>query len=309
MGNDVISPKILRRDSREESRSRSSSINSVASRSLELSFMPVDESTLTLTRWKIHRGQHNFNVSSIISSPQARHVEEESNFLYVQSSRRGKDYTALAAIMTHSRVHRILHKEEGTRTDGQLIRAATRGDKAAFSALVRRYEDTVYKFSYKVCRDKDKAAEALQDTFINVYRKLDSFDGKSKFSTWLYSIVTNNCLMKRRKRKMDDLLESLDDPPTNLDSTFPGHIAKWEETPADILIKKELRTKLDQAILKLPVDYRIVFVLRDLEGKSNEETASILKLSVEATKSRLRRARAFLRSELSPYISSASGVN
>lgn len=197
----------------------------------------------------------------------------------------------------------------GNRTDGQLIRAANRGDKAAFSALVKRYEDTVYKFSFKVCRDKEKAAEALQDTFINVYRKLDSFDGKSKFSTWLYSIVTNNCLMKRRKRKMDDVLESLDDPPTNIDGSFSEHMAKWEETPADVLMKKELRSQLDKAILKLPVDYRVVFVLRDLEGRSNEETANILKLSEEATKSRLRRARAFLRSELSPYVGPRSGMN
>ena len=190
-----------------------------------------------------------------------------------------------------------------------MIRAANRGDKAAFSALVKRYEDTVYKFSFKVCRDKEKAAEALQDTFINVYRKLDSFDGKSKFSTWLYSIVTNNCLMKRRKRKMDDVLESLDDPPTNIDGSFSEHMAKWEETPADVLMKKELRSQLDKAILKLPVDYRVVFVLRDLEGRSNEETANILKLSEEATKSRLRRARAFLRSELSPYVGPRSGMN
>lgn len=197
----------------------------------------------------------------------------------------------------------------GIRTDDQLIHAANKGDKAAFSALVKRYEATVYKFSYKVCRDKEKASEALQDTFINVYRKLGSFDGKSKFSTWLYSIVTNNCLMKRRKRKMDDLLESLDDPPMHPDGSFSEHVARWEETPADVLMKKELRAKMDTAILKLPVDYRVVFVLRDLEGKSNEETATILKLSEEATKSRLRRARAFLRAELSPYISSRHETN
>mgnify|MGYP001576607407 FL=1 len=173
----------------------------------------------------------------------------------------------------------------------------------AFAALVRRYEDTVYKFSYKVCRDKEKADETLQDTFINVYRKLDTFDQKSKFSTWLYSIVTNNCLMKRRKRKLDDLLESLDAPPTNEDGTFVEHVARWDETPADVMMKKEFQGLLDKAILKLPVDYRVVFVLRDLEGKSNEETAGILKISLEATKSRLRRARAFLRMQLSSYMS------
>ena len=195
------------------------------------------------------------------------------------------------------------------KTDDQLIHAIRQGDKAAFTSLVRRYEDTVYKFSYKVCRDSGKAEEALQDTFINVYRKLDSFDGKSKFSTWLYSIVTNNCLMKQRKRKLDDLLESLDDPRTNEDGSFLEHVATWDETPADVLMKKEFQTILDNAIMKLPVDYRLVFVLRDLEGKSTEETAEILKVSEEAAKSRLRRARAFLRAELGPYMSPHSEVS
>ncbi len=194
------------------------------------------------------------------------------------------------------------------RTDEKLIRAAVAGDKSAFSALVKRYEETVYRFSYKVCRDRHRAEEALQDTFINVYRKLGSFDGKSKFSTWLYSIVTNNCLMKRRKRKLDGLLESLDDPPTNDDGTFAKHIARWDETPADVLIKKELQAHLDKAVLKLPVEYRVVFVLRDLEGKSGEETATILGISEEAAKSRLRRARAFLRTELTPYMSPQTKV-
>lgn len=194
------------------------------------------------------------------------------------------------------------------RTDEKLIQAAVKGDKSAFSDLVKRYEETVYRFSYKVCRDRERAEEALQDTFINVYRKLGSFDGKSKFSTWLYSIVTNNCLMKRRKRKLDDLLESLDDPPTNDDGTFAKHIARWDETPADVLIKKELQAHLDKAVLKLPVEYRVVFVLRDLEGKSGEETATILGISEEAAKSRLRRARAFLRTELTPYMSPQTKV-
>jgi RNA polymerase sigma-70 factor (ECF subfamily) len=190
------------------------------------------------------------------------------------------------------------------RTDQKLIKAAAKGDKSAFSALVKRYEETVYRFSYKVCRDREKAEEALQDTFINVYRKLGAFDGKSKFSTWLYSIVTNNCLMKHRKRKLGDLLESLDDPPMKDDGTFAEHIARWNETPADVLIKKEFQAYMDKAVLKLPVDYRVVFVLRDLEGKSGDETAKILGISEEATKSRLRRARAFLRTELTPYLSS-----
>jgi RNA polymerase sigma-70 factor (ECF subfamily) len=137
-----------------------------------------------------------------------------------------------------------------------------------------------------------------------VYRKLASYDGKSKFSTWLYSIVTNNCLMSRRKRKVHDVFASFEEPQTKTDGSFLKHVARWDETPDEILIKKELHAHLDGAILKLPVDYRLVFVLRDLEGNATEETAGILRISEEAAKSRLRRARAFLRARLSPYVAS-----
>jgi len=184
-----------------------------------------------------------------------------------------------------------------------LIESAKAGDSPAFSELVKRYQQTVYGFSYKVCRDKEKAEEALQDTFVNVYRKLGQFDGRSKFSTWLYSIVTNNCLMKHRKRKIDEEMVYLDAPPVNGgeshdDLTLPS----WNDTPSEELMNNELRSHLDDAIQKLPLDYRIVFILRDVESQTAEETAKILKLSVPAVKSRLRRARVFLRNELNDYM-------
>jgi len=197
--------------------------------------------------------------------------------------------------------------------EDEIIQAAKNADQAAFTELVRRYEETVYRFSYKICRDKTRAEETLQDTFINVFRKLRSFDGKSKFSTWLYTIVTNNCLMKLRRRKMADLevsLEEYDHPPLRHDGKPDGIMAKWEETPADIVIAGELRELLERAITRLPEDYRAVFVMRDIEGRSTEETASILGLSIEAAKSRLRRARAFLREQLHPHMSAhAEGLS
>lgn len=192
-------------------------------------------------------------------------------------------------------------------TDQQLIGAARAGNRQAFTALVKRYEETVYRFSFKMCRDPEKAREILQDTFISVYRKLGSFDGKSKFSTWLYTIVANNCLMRQRRRKIQELedpLELYDDPPER----GRAPIAHREETPADILLSKELRAALETAVRRLPVEYRAVFVLRDVEGKTTEETARMLKLSIEATKSRLRRARAFLRDRLHPYLTMREGT-
>jgi RNA polymerase sigma-70 factor (ECF subfamily) len=204
-------------------------------------------------------------------------------------------------------VKSISHKEKvQTKTDAQLISAARAGDHRAFTDLVRRYEETVYRFSYKVCRDERKAAETLQDTFINVYRKLSTFDGKSKFSTWLFTIVTNNCLMKNRRRKLSELEEPLalfDDPPDERGTAPRGRTPRWEETPSDLLLDKELRSELEKAIRGLPVEYRSVFVLRDVDGHSTEETARMLGITVEATKSRLRRARAFLRDRLHTYMS------
>ena len=197
-------------------------------------------------------------------------------------------------------------KEIKNLNDEQLIRMAKGGDSRAFSELVRRYEETVYRFSFKLCRDREKAEEVFQDTFVNVFRKLKSFDGRSKFSTWLYSIVANNCLMKQRRRKLEaleDPLEVLDSPPMGGGGTH-ARIPRWEETPADIVLNRELRKLLDASIQQLPAPYRAVFVLRDVEGKSTEETAKILHISIEAAKSRLRRARAFLREKLDPYMTS-----
>ncbi|MDE3056662.1 MAG: sigma-70 family RNA polymerase sigma factor [Bacteroidota bacterium] len=182
-------------------------------------------------------------------------------------------------------------------SDGELIERSRTGDTHAFTQLVKRYEQLVYGFSYKVCRDKEKAEETLQDTFINVYRKLSQFNGESKFSTWLYSIVTNNCLMKRRKRKLDTEMVSLDDPPVS-DKHEQRTIPAWTDSPISSLMNSELRARLDKAILKLPMEYRVVFILRDVENQTAEEAAKILKLSVPAVKSRLRRARLFLRKEL-----------
>ncbi|MGE5316328.1 MAG: RNA polymerase sigma factor [Acidobacteriota bacterium] len=187
-------------------------------------------------------------------------------------------------------------------TDDDLLRLARAGDERAFTELVRRYGAMVHGFSFKLCRDAHKAEESYQDTFINVYRKLDQFDGKSKFSTWLYSIVANNCLMKHRKRKLDAEMESLDAPHMDEDEHGARFVQSWDETPIEKLMNTELQSTLDRAIQKLPAEYRVVFVLRDVEHQSAEETARILHLSVPAVKSRLRRARVFLRNELHQYM-------
>ncbi|MCX6134464.1 MAG: sigma-70 family RNA polymerase sigma factor [Ignavibacteriales bacterium] len=194
-------------------------------------------------------------------------------------------------------------------TDHEVIKRAKQGDDRAFTELVKRNETLVYSFAYKVCRDSDKASETWQDTFVNVYRKLHQFDGRSKFTTWLYSVVVNSCRMKRRQRKLDKASISIDSAEMSQDHSDVGHdvqtaqtIPSWRDTPLDKVMDKELRSLLDSAIQKLPYDYRLVFLLRDVEGLSAEEAGKILKLSVPAVKSRLRRARVFLREQLNSYM-------
>jgi RNA polymerase sigma-70 factor (ECF subfamily) len=185
--------------------------------------------------------------------------------------------------------------------DAAVIASAKAGDEKAFRELVRRYQDTVYRFAFNVCRNQENAAETLQTTFINVYRKLNSFDGRSKFSTWLYSIVTNNCLMHRRSEASRKHELSFDDPMIEAEtSSLVNESASV--SPLSALLGGELKEVFDKAILKLPVDYRIVFVMRDLEDMPASEVAKALNISVPAVKSRLFRARDFLRKELRPYV-------
>lgn len=190
--------------------------------------------------------------------------------------------------------------------DKELILKAKRGDEQAFTMLLRKYEQLIFSFAYKVCRDREKAEETLQDTFVNVYRKLRQFDGKSKFSTWLYSIVLNNCKMKHRKTKLERASRSIEREQSSTDAhsveTKAFDIQSTAETPLESVMNDELQERLDDAILKLPLDYRIVFILRDIEGLSNEQTAKVMKITVPAVKSRLRRARLFLREQLHDII-------
>ncbi|HLF14710.1 MAG TPA: sigma-70 family RNA polymerase sigma factor [Bacteroidota bacterium] len=194
----------------------------------------------------------------------------------------------------------------------ELIDRARSGDSESFNRLFRKYEDTIFSFAFKVCRDRNDAGETLQDTYVNVFRNLKQFDGRSKFSTWLYSIVVNNCLMKRRRGKLEKNAVSIEEIIARERGSDRGHdgnmpsepLPRWRNTPLEQAMDSELKTRLDKAIMKLPLDYRLVFILRDLEGKSAEETSRITKLTVPAVKSRLRRARVFLREELNEYMTS-----
>jgi len=180
----------------------------------------------------------------------------------------------------------------------ELIERANAGDKKALAELVTKYEKTIFSFAFKICRNREKAENTMQETFMSVLKSLHQFDGKSKFSTWLYRIVVNHCLMMARSEVHKDKFHSIDEEEFDFEEPEVKH---WSDLPEDKLLNDELKKLMDEAIEKLPPDYRIVFMLRDVEGLSTQETAETLGLSVPAVKSRLHRARLFLRNELKPY--------
>ena len=181
----------------------------------------------------------------------------------------------------------------------ELVELAKSGDRKALAQLVKDNEQTVYNFSFKICRDRDKAEHIMQETFYSMVKSLHQFDGNSKLSTWLYRIVSNHCLMMARKDKKKSFV-SID----NDDELYEDrYTADWSSIPNLSVENDELKKILDMSIDKLSPDYRIVFLLRDVEGLSTEETAKLTELSVPAVKSRLHRARAFLRKELNQAFS------
>jgi RNA polymerase sigma-70 factor (ECF subfamily) len=180
------------------------------------------------------------------------------------------------------------------------LEALRNGDRVEFSRLVDAYSGAIYRLGIKMLEDPQDAEDILQETFIKAYRHLKEFDGRSSLSTWLYRIATNEALMLIRKRKNRPL--SLDEPADNQEQADePVQITDWCCMPEDELMSGEARAYMDQAVEQLPPTLRAVFVLRDIEGLSTEETSSVLNLSEAAVKTRLSRARMRLRELLTGY--------
>ncbi len=180
------------------------------------------------------------------------------------------------------------------------LEALKAGDPDAFAALVDAHSGMIYRLALKMLNDPDAAEDVLQETFIKAYQHIGRFDGRSKISTWLYRIATNEALMVLRRRRPDTL--SLDEPPDGEDTPDePRQIVDWCCLPEDELLSSEARAYLDQAVQKLSPALRSVFVLRDIEGLSTRETAEVLNISEAAVRTRLSRARLQLRELLSSY--------
>src|SRR5262252_3243100 len=181
-----------------------------------------------------------------------------------------------------------------------LVTQAREGDNLAFAGLVKRYEAKIFRLAMHITQNREDAEDVLQETFLKAYEHLDQFQGNSKFYTWVVRIAVNQSLMKLRRRKTDKSV-SLDETIDTGEDTVVREIAAWGEDPEERFSREELGEILDGAVDSLDPLYRSVFVLRDVEELSTEETAEMLGLSVPAVKSRLLRARLQLREKLTRF--------
>jgi RNA polymerase sigma-70 factor (ECF subfamily) len=178
-------------------------------------------------------------------------------------------------------------------TDDELVQRARENDYESFEELVRRYEKKIYGHTIRMLGSPEDAEDVLQETFLNAFRALGSFRGDSSFSTWIYRIATNNALMKIRKagRAYTEFEEEL--PPQEMMRDRP--YSWFERNPREVFQEKELMEALNRAVNDLPEKYRAIFLLRDVEGFSTQRAAEVLEISESAAKSRLHRARMYLR--------------
>jgi len=187
------------------------------------------------------------------------------------------------------------------RDEAQMIAKILAGDSQLFHELIRPYERRVYVMALSFLHNEADAEDAAQEAFLKAYRNLSSFRGEAKFGTWLVSITLKEARSRIRSRDRIKM-ESLDEPPDDQGPNTPALLRDWKEIPSEALERKEIRLLLQRAITALPLIYREVFQLRDIEQLSVNEAAAALGISIAAVKVRLHRARMMLQKKLAPEL-------
>ena len=182
--------------------------------------------------------------------------------------------------------------------DKKLVEKAQSGDYAAFSSLVHEHENRVYRLAMRIVRQRQDAEEVVQQTFLSALEHLEDFQGKSAFTTWLMRIATNHALALLRRRASRPTVSFTQSSGDDDELPRPQYVAEWRRTTEQIVDDREMRQVLTETLDQLDPKHSIVFVLRDLEGFSTQETADILQLSENNVKVRLSRARLMLRERL-----------
>jgi RNA polymerase sigma-70 factor, ECF subfamily len=186
----------------------------------------------------------------------------------------------------------------------RLIQRIRDGEHEAFYLLIRPYERRVYAAAFAILRNETDAEDCAQEAVLKGFKHIREFRAEARFSTWLIQIAVNEARMRRRKERAD-LVEPIDKERNEEGSYMPRDFADWREIPSEVLERKEVREKLTEALASLSQIYREVFVLRDMEQLSIEETANALGISTASVKTRLLRARLMLRDLLAPGLGGA----
>lgn len=181
----------------------------------------------------------------------------------------------------------------------EMLTRLRNGDKSACAACVEVHAPALYRVAYRLMGDEAEAEDVVQETFLNAFKSIESFEWRSGLKTWLFRIATNVALMKLRRKT--PLSVSVELPEEDGAGVVPNQLFDWCCLPEQDFGSTEARTELEAAIRDLPEKLRAVFVLRELEGLSGEETAQALGVSIENVKTRLHRARLWLRERLAGY--------
>jgi RNA polymerase sigma-70 factor (ECF subfamily) len=187
------------------------------------------------------------------------------------------------------------------RDEARLIVSILGGDTQLFHDLIRPYERSVYVMALSLLQNEADAEDAAQEAFLKAFRNLASFRGEAKFGTWLVSITLNEARSRIRSRK-NVKMESLDESTDEVGHVSPALLRDWREIPSQALERQEVRLLLQEAIADLPLIYREIFLLRDVEELSVNESAESLGISVASVKVRLHRARMMLQKKLVPQL-------
>jgi RNA polymerase sigma-70 factor (ECF subfamily) len=191
----------------------------------------------------------------------------------------------------------------------QAIEILRSGDHQDVERAIETLQGVVYGFGMKVCGSPEDAQDTAQETLLRLARQLKDFPDARALSVWLYKVAKTQCLMSRRKSKFAPAqMLSLDELMPKEASLLPAAAKSWEITPEEIVLKQELRGRLEEAIQALPKHYRLVLILRDMEQLDTREVAEVMGISEETTKMRLHRARVFVRNALAKYVQKQSGV-
>ena len=192
--------------------------------------------------------------------------------------------------------------KEGKEAENELVRTLQEGNLDAFDKLAELYQKKIYGLSFNLTRNAMDAQDITQEVLLTLFKKINTFQGRSAFSSWVYRITLNAAYMKLRSKKKEPNV-SLDDllPSYNSSGFQKDKIQDWSENTDSLLFSNETREIIQKAVDQLPEKEKVVFILRDVDGLSTEKVSEILDLTIPAVKSRLHRARLFLRKKLSNY--------